>query len=569
MKSIELTSEENRTACCPQHEIVITGQGLTVDDVVAVARFGAPVKISEDGAILERVRASSDYIGKAVAKGQPLYGVTTGFGGMADQIISQDMAASLQENAIYFLNSGAGKWLPRHCVRAAMLLRANSHLKGVSGIRLDFIRRIAVFLNNNVTPCVREFGSIGASGDLVPLAQMTGAILGKDPTFKVDFDGQEMDAPSAVERLGLGPLDLAPKEGLAMVNGTAFMTGIATICLQKARMLLALSMGAHALHIQALKGSNQSFHPFIHSHKSHPGQKWVATRMLELLKGSDLIRDELSGRAPHQEGTLIQDRYSLRCLAQYTGPIVEGLCNIERQITVESNSATDNPLIDTETGCDYHGGNFLGQYIGIAMDQLRYYVGLLAKHLDSQIALLVSPEFNNGLPASLVGNPQRQVNMGLKGLQITGNSIMPLLSFFGNSLVDRFPPHAEQFNQNISSMGFGSATLALQSMETFERYMAIALIFGVQAVDMRAFSETKHFRAEELISAATRPLYQAVLAATGYTPSPERPFIRNDNEQSLDVYLDKIFHNIAGYGDIPRAIEPHCPSLAIMEPDLH
>ena len=152
---------------------------------------------------------------------------------------------------------------------------------------------------------------------------------------------------------------------------------------------------------------------------------WAAAYMLNLLASSKLSLDELSGHRDSYTHDLIQDRYSLRCLPQYMGPIADGLAQISRQIEIEINAVTDNPLIDIERRRNYHGGNFLGQYIGVAMDHLRYYIGLLSKHLDVQIALLVTPEFNNGLPPSLIGNTARQVNMGLKGLQLTGNSIMP------------------------------------------------------------------------------------------------------------------------------------------------
>src|SRR5262249_49449544 len=156
------------------------------------------------------------------------------------------------------------------------------------------------------------------------------------------------------------------------------------------------------------------------------------------------------------------------------GPIVDGLGTIARQIEVEANAATDNPLIDVDNEIIYHCGNFLAQYVGMAMDQLRYIVGLMAKHLDVQIALLVSPEFSQGLSPSLVGNPDRVVNMGFKSLQIVGNSIMPLLSFYGNSIADRFPTHAEQFNQNINSQAMGSANLARRSLGLFQHYLANA-----------------------------------------------------------------------------------------------
>ena len=535
--------------------VVLRGAGLSIDEVVQVARFGAAVRLTDDPNVLQRMAASHDYILKAVQSGRKVYGVTTGFGGMANTIIPPEDAAELQENLIWFMNSDSGRRLPGEDVRAAMVIRANTHMMGFSGLRLELVQRMETFLNANVTPHVREFGSIGASGDLTPLACITGALIGLDRSFTVDYAGQEMDALSALERLKLPRLKLNPKEGLAMINGTSVMSGIAANCIYDARLLLALSMGAHALMIQGLQGSNQSFHPFIHQHKPHPGQQWTGSQMLQLLAGSKLIRDELDKRQERQSGDLIQDRYSLRCLAQYLGPIVEGLAQIARQVSIEINSATDNPLVDPDNQRDFHGGNFLGQYVGVGMDQLRYFMGLLAKHLDVQIAQLVSPAFNNGLPASLVGNQKRRVNMGLKGLQINGNSIMPLLSFLGNSLVDRFPTHAEQFNQNINSLGLGSARLARQAIDAFYQYMAVVLMFGVQAADLRTQRIAGHCDARQCLSPATLPLYEALREVVGIGPSAARPYIRNDNEQVLRVHIRQIADDIAGFGRIPRSVE--------------
>jgi phenylalanine ammonia-lyase len=539
----------------------VRGENLTIDDVVRVARHGVQVRLIDEDDVLRRIEASCNYITNAVEAGKPMYGVTTGFGGMANTVISPSDASELQNNLIWFQKAGAGRRLPRADVRAAMLLRANSHLRGVSGIRLEIIRRLETFLNAGVTPHVHELGSIGASGDLVPLAYITGALIGLDACFTVDFNGEDVDALTALERLGLPRLRLRPKEGLAMINGTSVMTGIAVNCVHDVRVLLALAMGAHALAIQALRGTNQSFHPFIHAHKPHPGQVWTAARMLDLLAGSKLIRDELQGQHDYRNRDLIQDRYSLRCLPQYMGPIVDGLAQIAQQIEVEINSANDNPLIDVENQASYHSGNFLGQYVGVAMDHLRYYISLLAKHLDIQIALLVAPEFNHGLPPSLIGNPARKVNMGLKGLQVAGNSIMPLLAFLGNSLADRFPMHAEQFNQNINSQGFGSANLARQSIDTFQQYMAIALMFGVQAVDLRTHVAAGHYDARACLSPASSQLYEALREVVGRPPATDRPFIWNDNEQPLDAHIARIAADIAAGGRIPAAVKDILASL--------
>jgi phenylalanine ammonia-lyase len=547
----------------PKSDSVVTigDRNLTIDEIASVARHGTQVCLSDHHETLERVQASCNYIAEAVESGTPIYGVTSGFGGMANVAISPEDASALQNNLMSYHKVGAGTRISNADVRAAMLLRAHSHMYGASGIRLEIIQRIEKFLNLGVTPHVYEHGSIGASGDLTPLSYITGALIGFDQGYKVDYLDEEIDSLTALNRLGLSPLSLLPKEGLAMMNGTSVMTGIAANCVYDSRILLALTMGAHALIIQGLKGTNQSFHPFIHSCKPHPGQKWAASQMLDLLTGSGLIRDELDGSHNYRDRDLIQDRYSLRCLPQYIGPIFDGIAQIANQIEIEANSATDNPLIDVENWASYHGGNFLGQYVGIGMDRLRYYIGLLAKHLDVQIALLVAPEFNNGLSPSLVGNPQLNVNMGLKGLQITGNSIMPLLSFYGNSLSDRYPTHAEQFNQNINSQGFASASLARRSVDMMQQYLAIALMFGVQAVDLRTHAIAGHYDARELLSPTTRGLYEVVRNVVGHPPSAQQPYIWNDREQALDQHIALIAEDIATGGQIVQEISEILSSL--------
>ena len=541
--------------------VTVGNRRLSIEEVAKVARCGTRVRLNDESDIVERVQASCDYIANSVESGKPIYGVTTGFGGMANTDIGPEEATSLQNNLIWFLKAGAGPKLPTACVRASMLLRINSHLQGASGIRLELIKRMIAFLNAEVTPHVCELGSIGASGDLVPLAQITGALIGLDESFTVDFKGREMSAIQALEILNLPRIELRPKEGLAMVNGTSVMTGIAANCVRDSQVILALAMGTHALMIQGLSGTNQSFHPFIHKLKPHFGQVWAASKMVELLEGSCLNRDELDGENDYRGHQPIQDRYSLRCLPQYMGPIVDGIAEIAQQIEVEINSVTDNPLIDTENQASYHGGNFLGQYIGVGMDRLRYFLGLLAKHLDVQIALLAAPEFNNGLSPSLVGNTSRKVNMGLKGLQIAGNSIMPLLTFYGNSIADRFPTHAEQFNQNINSQGFASANLGRRSIELFQQYMAISLMFAVQAVDLRTHQVAGHYDARECLSPLSLPLYKAVRDVVGQPPNAEKSYIWNDNEQSLDIHIAMIAADIGQEGRIVQAVNPILSSL--------
>lgn len=541
----------------PKYEVgsvVVSGENLSIDDVVRVARQGAGVLMTKDKIVLDQVTKSHHFIMKSVEEKKSIYGVTTAFGGMANVAVPIEDAEALQNNIPWPHKTGAGKKLSVSDIRASMMLRANSLMKGVSGVRLEIIERIIDFLNKGLTPDVYELGSIGASGDLVPLSYIAGAIIGLDSSFTVTVSGKTMDCISALQSVGLPRMRLFPKEGLALINGTSAMAGIASNCIYDARLLLSLALGAHALFFQGLGASDQSFHQFIEKQKPHPGQILVSSQMRRLLEGSQLIRKEFNGRNPHDKNELEQDRYSLRCLPQFIGPVADGLSIITRQLETEINSATDNPLIDIENNAYYYCGNFLGQYVSIGMDQLRYYMGLMAKHLDVQIAMVVAPEFNNGLPQSLVGNPAKKVNLGLKGLQLTCNSIMPLICFLGNSLADRFPTHAEQFNQNINSQGFGSANLARQSLDMFCQYMAAALMFGVQAADLRTHMVFGHFDARRSLSPASIMLYESILKVTGKSPSEKRPYIFNDNEQSLDQLIFKISEDIAADGIIPQSV---------------
>jgi phenylalanine ammonia-lyase len=537
--------------------VTLSGDGLTIDQVVSVARGGARVAISDDARVRERVDRSTEFILDAVARNQPIYGVTSGFGAMAYKAIGKEQAEELQNNIPWFHKVGTGNRLPNEDVRAAILVRMNSHLQGASGIRMSLIERMGIFLNEGATPHVREFSSIGASGDLSPLAYITACLIGLDDAWTLDYRGRDVGAQTLLAELGLERETLGPKEGLAMVNGTAVMTGIAANVVHDARSLLALSFGAHALLLQGLGATNQSFHPFIHRHKAHAGQVAAASAMLELLTGSKLICDELEGQHEFRGGDEpIQDRYSLRCLPQYMGPIVDGIRQISDQVELEINSATDNPLVDVAEGNTYHGGNFLGQYIGVGMDQLRYQIGMLAKHLDVQIAMAVTPAFSNGLSTMLVGNAERAINGGLQSLQLCGNCIMPQLQFFGNSLTQHYPTHAEGFNQNINSQGFGSANLARRSVEMFQQYLAIGLLFGVQAADLRTRIALGHYDASQSLSAATLPLYQAVHATIGRDFDESRALIWNDYEQQLDLYIAAITDDIRRGGKIAAAIEP-------------
>ncbi|KAF9149891.1 hypothetical protein BGX21_005828 [Mortierella sp. AD011] len=512
--------------------VLLCGNNLSIDELILVARGGHSLAISADPELRDRIDRAYKSIQQAVINKETIYGVTTGFGGMANILISGDEIDALQDNMLWFLKAGTGGRLPTVDVRAAMVLRANSHLRGTSGPRLELIERILEFVNAGVTSHVPDLGSIGASGDSVPLSYVTGALIGHDAGYQVDFEGQTMDATKALQTLGLPRMRLQPKEALAMLNGTSVCTAIAADCIHEARELVELALHAHALMLQGLRATDLSFDPFIHQHKPHAGQVWSVTCLRNLLSDSGLIRGA-DGKNHNPEEGLVQDRYSVRCLPQYIGPIVDSIVEAAAQIEVEMNSATDNPLIDPDTGNIFYGGNFLAQYTAVAMNRLRYSLGLVAKHLDVQIAQLVSPEFNNGLAPSLVE--------------------LTVLDFLGNSLADRFLTHAEQFNQNINSQAFGSTNLARQSIDLLRRHVAMSLLFGIQAVDLRTYAIEGHYDARCLLSPAQIPIYTALYEVTGTTPSSARPWLWDDNQWQLDCDVAAVCANIAENGSIARA----------------
>jgi phenylalanine ammonia-lyase len=373
--------------------------------------------------------------------------------------------------------------------------------------------------------------------------------------------GETLDSHSVLAKLGYAPLTLEPKEGLALNNGTGASTGVAANACARAFDLTSLALAIHALFAQALMATDQSFQPFVHAVKPHPGQVWTAARMAELLAGSQIIRDERRGDRRGRVGKLIQDRYSLRCLPQFLGPVIDTLAQTGRWIEVEANSANDNPLIDPDSGEIFHTGNFLAQYTGLAMDHMRHALGLLAGHVDAQIALIMSPEFNNGLSPSLVGDVTRGTNVGFKSLQIVGNSIAPLISFYGQSIVDRFPTHAEQFNQNINSQAMNAANLARDLLDVLEHYLSLALVCAIQAVELRAKLTADTFDARAVLSPATAPLYAAGRAAALGDPDGSRPLHWEDLEAFIQPKIEGVLANIAGRGSILRSISTLRESL--------
>jgi phenylalanine ammonia-lyase len=536
--------------------ITLDGSSLTLSEIDVVARGGAAVAVTDDPSVIARVHGSREVIARAVERGEEIYGVTTLFGGMADVHVTREQLIDVQRIALWQHKSTTGPRLPEADVRAAMLLRANSLMRGASGVRIELIERLVAFLNAGAAPHMYQRGSIGASGDLVPLSYIGASVLGLSPAFLVDHDGETLDCHTVLKRLGYDPIDPEPKEGLALNNGTGASTGVAANVMTRALDAATIALGVHALFAQAILATDQSFHPYVHAQKPHPGQVWSAARMAELLKGSRTIRSEAGGDRARRKGGLIQDRYGIRCLPQFFGPIVDGLATAARQVETEANTANDNPLIDPDSGETFHTGNFLAQYTAIAMDSTRYLIGLMCKHIDSQIALMITPAFSNGLTPALVGNMETGVNVGLKSLHIGMNQLSTQISYLGQSVADQFPTHAEMYNQNINSQAMNAANLGRDQMDVTEHFLAAAILTGVQAVEVRSMAETGSGDAREILSEATVPLYEAARTAAEGEPRKDRTIVWDDMDGFLQPKVEALLDEITRRGTIHEALVP-------------
>lgn len=534
--------------------VLMKGSYLSLSEIYAIARAKSNVRIADDKETIARLIETHVFIQQESEKQKPIYGVNTGFGGMGNCVMPHEDATKLQNNLFHFLKTGVGDRLPDAQIRAGMTIIANALLKGVSGIRYEIVERYGLFLNKRVVPDVRNLGSIGASGDLVPLSSVAGVITGHSESFTAYYNGKTFTAPALLKELGLEQIELLPKEGLAMVNSTAMLTGIATVNVMEWRNLLTLSLYAHAMMMEAFVACIQPFDPFVHKQKPHAGQVWIADRMFEILNPSSLIRS--NGELIGGEQRLYQDRYSIRCVPQFIGPMLDAFKLTYQQVQTEANSVGDNPIVDIKQRRIVHGGNFMGEYISLGMDQLRNHIGIMAKHLDTQMAMLMAPEFSDGLPASLCGNPDDKTNMGLKGLQITGNSIVPLLLFYGNSIADKFQTHAEQFNQNINSQGFNAAVLTGKSIEMFRQYVSIALIVATQALDLRTKKVDPKASVREIVSPFTYPVYAAVRQICNKAENNGQPLVYNDKDQSLQQMIMALNNSIQEEGALITAAQP-------------
>jgi histidine ammonia-lyase len=451
----------------------LTGQDLTPADVWAVAverQDAAP--LSDDAR--ERMGAARAVVERAVHGAQEhTYGVNTGFGRFVSKSIPKDLTEELQLRLLRSHACGVGDPYPVEVIRAAMLLRANALAKGNSGARVETVELLLECLNRGVLPLVPSRGSVGASGDLAPLAHLALPLVGEGSAW---FDGELLPGGEALQQAGLEPVTLLAKEGLSLINGTQFMAAQGALGLVRAQRLARAADCACAVSLEALQGSRNSFLPQIHALRPLRGQAAVARNVLRLLDGSAIIES-------HRWCDKVQDAYSLRCAPQVHGASRDLLDYIEYTVGTELNAATDNPLVLVDDELLVSAGNFHGQPLAFALDALAMAVAELANISERRVERLVNPNLSDGLPAFLTADGG--LNSGFMIAQYVAASLVSEnKSLCHPASVDSIPTSAGQ--EDHVSMGNASGLKAWQVVANSERALAIELLAGAQAVEFLA-----------------------------------------------------------------------------------
>lgn len=457
--------------------IEINGHGLSLDAIRQVARHHARVALGEEGraAILRSQRI----LNEIVATDRPVYGINTGFGIFSEQRIPRRDSATLSRNLILSHAVGTGVPLPTEVVRAAMLVRANTLTKGYSGVRLEIVETLLKMLNAGVTPLVPGQGSLGSSGDLLPLSHLA-LVFTTDVEDRIEdsgfaeYQGEICDGKTAMLRAGIPRLRLGPKEGLALNNGATFSAAIAALAVEDADYLLNVVDAALALSLEAVMGCRSAFDPRLHRARSHAGQLVVSEHVLRLTEGSQLL--DAAGR--------IQDAYSLRCAPQVNGAARDTLTFVRQMIEREVNAATDNPLI-FENGDVLSGGNFHGEPVGMAMDFLTIAMAEVAAISERRIFRLTDGKLNGGLPPMLVDTPEDAgLNSGLMMPQYTAASlVLENQTLATPDSVHSLPTSGEQEDHNANSMT--AARHAREVLFNTAHVLAIELYTAARALDLR------------------------------------------------------------------------------------
>ena len=448
-------------------ELLIENQMVTLADLRSV--WEAPVKVTLGNDARRRIAEANEMIDEVVAHGDTVYGVNTGFGQMAQVRISDDELAHLQENLVRSHAVGVGEDLDDEIVRLIMLMKVVALAEGFSGVRVELVETLCALINNNIYPRIPSRGSVGASGDLAPLAHMAGALIG---VGEVRVNGNLVPAPIALKAVGIEPVRLAPKEGLALLNGTQVSTALALAAVFRTENLLAAALMAGAMAADAIKGSDTPFDKRIQSVRGHGGQIAVAGVLRELMQDSDI-------RASHLECERVQDPYSVRCQPQVVGACLDVLRHVCSVLQTEANAVTDNPLIFVDSDAVLSGGNFHAEPVALAADYLALAIAEIGALSERRIALLIDSHLS-GLPPFLVS--EIGLNSGFMMAQVTAAALASENKSHAHpASVDSIPTSANQ--EDHVSMATYAARRLHTMLDNVADIVAIELLAAAQGID--------------------------------------------------------------------------------------
>jgi len=473
--------------------VVLDGGSLTLEQVEAIAD-GAVCRLSPDAR--SRVRASRAVVERVAAEGKQVYGVNTGFGHLARVGIPDDKLDELQLNLIRSHSAGVGEPLPERTVRAILALRANCLVRGHSGLRLRTVQRLVDFLKHRIHPVVPSQGSVGASGDLAPLAHLALTLIGEGEVF---FKGRRVPTSRALRSAGLKPLRLAAKEGLALINGTQVMSAIGLLALLTAERLCVAADVIGAMSLEALMGSHSAFDRRIHAARPQPGQVVSAANFRKLLRHSAIEKN-------HADCGRVQDCYSLRCMAQVHGAVRDALGYVRGVLECEANSSTDNPMVFIETDRLISGGNFHGQTVSIALDHLATATCSLATISERRIERLLNPDLSR-LPAFLAHDPG--LHSGFMIPHVTAAALVSENKVLAHpASVDTIPTSAAK--EDHVSMGALAARKSARVVDHTGTVLAIESLCAGQALDLH-----RPLKAARAVEAARKSLRRVVAHLDG------------------------------------------------------
>ena len=457
---------------------MVSGEALSIEDICNIAEQKHSLKLNDQQIFVNRINKGAEFIDTLLKEEGCVYGVTTGYGDSCTVSIPLENVAELPRHLYTFHGCGMGKHFDSQQTRAILTVRLNSLAQGFSGVRYLLLQQITALINLDILPLIPEEGSVGASGDLTPLSYLAAVLAGER---EVLYQGKVQATAEVFAQLNITPLILKPKEGLAIMNGTAVMTAVACLAYQRADYLSQLCTRITSLASIALKGNAYHFDEKLFSVKPHQGQIKVAARIR-----ADL---QLAVEAPRNDSRL-QDRYSLRCAPHIIGVLEDALPWFRQFIENELNSANDNPIIDAEGEHVLHGGHFYGGHIAFAMDSMKTVVANLADLMDRQMAQLMDTKFNHGLPANLSGATadQAMLNHGFKAVQIAV-SAWTAEALKNTMPASVFSRSTECHNQDKVSMGTIAARDCIRVLELTEQVAAAMLITVVQGVELRARQE--------------------------------------------------------------------------------